>query len=374
MDSIMKKQIGTSVKYLINIVFYTLMIFIFGNSWAASHEKNDKQISEEDRRTLLTSISQNSMLPIFKELSLASETLLNHTESFCKVKTKSSLKTVRDSWADTANAWQQADSLLFGPSVDDNIDFTVYFLPIKKANIKILLKKENIALEDIDSAGVGAQGFGALEYLLFSRKLSVIEINQTFIDEPNRCNYLIKATELLNNNINSISRQWQHYGVQFGLAGNDSLFFIESNEAMTILINKIYQSAQKVSIKKVGLFSSKNEIKNSTSFKLPAWRSGSSLVQVKANITGIKRILDDGKILQWLKNNNQEKAAEKIMHTIDNILKQTLADDDMFKAPQTSKKDLDSLVKNTKKLTKLISTQLAPGLGIELGFNNNDGD
>lgn len=166
----------------------------------------------------------------------------------------------------------------------------------------------------------------------------------------------------------------EHYGVQFGLAGNNSLYFLESSEAMTIFVNKLYQSAQKVSNKKLGLLDSKNEIKNSTPYKLHAWRSGDSLDQVKANIIGIKRILKDGKVLQWLNQQNKQKLATNLEQLMDSIVQQKLKEKDLFDAIKTSPESLQPLVLNSKKLTELIKAQLAPSLGVELGFNDNDGD
>ncbi|MEB8432738.1 imelysin family protein [Cocleimonas sp. KMM 6892] len=372
------------IKIIILSVLFTicclLILSLFNNAWADESNANTPQhtanieITEADRQMLLSSISKNAMLPIFKELKLASNTLYQQTQHFCGAKTEDSLSKLRQSWNTTANAWQQVDSLAFGPTTDENIDFGVYFLPIKKGIIKELLQRDTLSKKDIDAAGVGAQGLGALEYILFSREQSTAQILKSFTDQPQRCEYLQLSTELLNDNINTISNQWEHYGVQFGLAGNNSLYFLESSEAMTILVNKLYQSAQKVSNKKLGLLDSKNEIKNSTPYKLHAWRSGDSLDQVKANIIGIKQILKDGEVLQWLNQQNKQQLATDLEQLMDSIVQQKLKEKDLFDAIKTSPESLQPLVLNSKKLTELIKAQLAPSLGVELGFNDNDGD
>jgi len=97
-----------------------------------------------------------------------------------------------------------------------------------------------------------------------------------------------------------------------GLAGKNSLYFFESSEAMTLLINKVYQTAQKISVKKTALLSNEKEIKNSARYKLPAWRSGSTFMQVKSNVRGIKRILVDGLILEWMKKHKAKEAEYSI--------------------------------------------------------------
>lgn len=366
-----------SVQFL-QLVSLTLicasLIATFKPVRADTKVENQAAITEVDRTALLKSISEKAMLPIFKELDESSSDLFKQTQTYCEAKTEKSLLELRSSWKQASSAWQQADSLLFGPSVDDNIDFTVYFLPNKKGIIKELLNKDDIQLEDVDSAGVGAQGFGTLEYLLFSREDTLSDINNSFVTDSNRCEFLLKATELLHQNISTISRQWKHFGVQFGLAGNNSLFYLESTEAMIELVNKIFQSAQKISIKKVAILDNTKEIKNSAPYKLHAWRSGTSLGQVKANVSGIKRLIDDGGILQWMKSHNKEQATKDIESVMNEILNQKAINDDLFTALQKSPESLQTLVANSLKLTELIKTELAPSLSVELGFNDNDGD
>lgn len=206
------------IKIIILSVLFTicclLILSLFNNAWADESNANMPQhtanieITEADRQMLLSSISKNAMLPIFKELKLASNTLYQQTQHFCSAKTEDSLSKLRQSWNTTANAWQQVDSLAFGPTTDENIDFGVYFLPIKKGIIKELLQRDTLSKKDIDAAGVGAQGLGALEYILFSREQSTAQILKSFTDQPKRCEYLQLSTELLNDNINTISNQW----------------------------------------------------------------------------------------------------------------------------------------------------------------------
>ncbi len=354
---------------------------LLNNSWADAGVSKASEvikattaITESDRRELLTSISKKAILPMFKELKLANDSLYKKTQQFCKVKTESAFLSLREEWKLTANAWRQVDSLAFGPTTDENIDFAVYFLPIKKGIVKQLLQRDALSKKDIDAAGVGAQGLGALEYILFSREKSTAQMFQSFIDEPQRCKYLQLTTELMSENIDSITREWERYGVQFGLAGVDSLYFLESSEAMTVLVNKIYQSSQKVSSKEIALFSDKSKIKKSTPYKLHAWRSGSSLEQSKAIISGIKRLLDDGGVLIWLNKNNKEQLSKELNQSMEAILQQDLKEKDLFSAVKRTPESLQSLVKNTQKLTQLIKVRLTSELGVELGFNDNDGD
>lgn len=370
----MKKQGLPSVNRLLIIVFCTVIISTFNYSFADSLDEIKAPITEIDRQGLLESISKNALLPIVQDLGLESNNLASKTAFFCEVKTESSLIDLRSSWLTTAFAWQQLDSLLFGPSVDENIDFAIYFLPIKKAIVKEQLRKKSLSVKELDSAGVGAQGLGALEYLLFSREFTLAEIKQSFNDDPRRCNYLLRVSELLDENIQTISRQWKHYGVQFGLAGNSSLYFFDSIEAMTLLVNKIYQSSQKLSNKKIGLLNNTHKISSSTPYKLDAWRSGSSLMQAQANVLGIKRILEDGGVLNWLKTHKKANLAQELSLAMRAILDQSIPNDDLFIAAQKSSKGVESLVENTQKLTSLIKLELASSLGIALGFNDNDGD
>lgn len=331
-------------------------------------------LTESERQALLAFISAKAMLPLYDEVQSTADTLLKDVKAFCTTKNADNLHTARASWKQAALAWQQVDGLLFGPSVDENIDFSVYFLPIKKSNIKALFDQDNITSKDVDAAGIGAQGFGALEYVLFSRTENTTEILNGFIDTPHRCDYLNSATTLLHENLSTISRQWHHYGEQFGLAGKNSLFFLESSEAMELLVNKLFQSAQKTALKKTAFLSNKKKIKRSAAYKLHAWRSGTSLAQIKASVRGYQRILNDGGILAWLKAHQHTELAEQLNTVMQDINAQAITHDDLFKQVQTAPEDLQALVSSSHVLSELIKNQLAPSLGVELGFNDNDGD
>jgi len=211
----MKTDVLAFIKVALALVACALFFLVFTPVFAETSEETPKKLSiaefdkDQDQGLLLKAISEQAMLPMFKEVKASSQTLLTKTSAFCGEQSQTSFIDLLNAWEEASVSWQQVDSLLFGPSVDDNIDFTVYFLPIKKGIIKRLLQSDTLLQSDVDSAGVGAQGFGALEYVLFSRESSSSDILKEFENDPKRCQYLMQATELLNENIVTISDQWE---------------------------------------------------------------------------------------------------------------------------------------------------------------------
>ncbi|KAG1660422.1 hypothetical protein GQR58_021977 [Nymphon striatum] len=117
--------------------------------------------------------------------------------------------------------------------------------------------------------------------------------------------------------------QWQHYGEQFAIAGNNSLFFNEADEAKEVFVNKLYQASQKISLKnlRVPIYGKKDAkgVTHAAPYKLEAWRSGQSLAQVRAGVTSIQSILEQGKVLDWLEKNKSWSTGRTVQEHFRNI-------------------------------------------------------
>ncbi|UJS22630.1 imelysin family protein [Thiothrix winogradskyi] len=349
-----------------------------------------------DADKLLVQIVDGAIIPLYRELQVTANTLAQRSTAFCSAPTAESFKVLREGWGETLLAWHRTDALMFGPAIADQIDFTINFTPPKKMIISRLLTDEIPLTPDIIAkAGVGGQGLSTLEFLLFDRDKSEAEQLASFQGDTGkrRCDYVQAASTLLHTQVQTIANGWLQdsngYASAFRDAHKGNATFASARQAVDLLVGKLYQSAEKFSKNRIGNplgkgidlnTEGKQEVLNtSNAYQLEAWRSGYSIQIIRANVEGMQRILREGGVLQWLRDHNEREVekfvADAMQQRLDNYLKLPLPSADPFELIKTGKgKELDGYYYLGNDIQMGIRRQLAKVLGVQLGFNDNDGD
>lgn len=341
--------------------------------------------TELSLQPLLQRISQQAILPMYKQADEQATALHRQVIAFCNNTDLANLTATRKQWADAINAWQVTEVALFGPALSQQRDLHIYFRPVKKRVIKKLLTQDNdISMDNLAFAGVGAQGFATLEYLLFDRDKTDDDILKQFLGNDSRyCQHLLASSTMLQRDISSIYREWQgSYADALAKPGHgENPVFANSTQALEMALGKLDQSAEAVINKlrnplaKAAQLSGKDAARDNTNaYKLEAWRSGHSLANIRANIQGIELVLKQGGILDWLRQHNEAELAKQLEQQLIAIRDIEFSGTDLF--AQIEAKDLtaaDALFDETLALSKLIH-DTAPKLGVQLGFNDSDGD
>lgn len=349
-----------------------------------------------DADKLLAQLVDGAIIPLYRELDVTTNTLTQRSKAFCAEPTHETFKVLREGWGETLLAWHRTDALMFGPAIEDQIDFRVNFNPPKKMIISRLLTDElPLTPEILEKAGVGGQGLGTLEFLLFERDKSAADQLAAFQGDSGkrRCAYVQAASELLQTNLHTIAEGWLKdtggYASAFRDAHKGNATFASSRQAIDLLVGKLYQSAEKFTKNRIGNplgkgidlnTEGKQEVLNtSNAYQLEAWRSGYSVQIIRANVEGMQRILQDGGILQWLRDHNEREVekfvADAMQQRLDNYLKLPLPATDPFELVKAGKgKELDGYYYLGNDIQMGIKRQLAKTMGVQLGFNDNDGD
>lgn len=350
-----------------------------------------------DAGQLLGKLVDNGIRPLYRELDAAGKQLEASSKTFCTDSNADNFKATRNAWGETLLAWQRTDALLFGPAVEEQIDFQVNFNPPKKSVINGLLKgTAELTPATIDEAGVGGMGLGTLEYLLFDHDKSEAQMLELFQGDKGkrRCAYVQAASELLQTKLHTVAEGWlqegaDSYAEAFKTADKGNALFASAQQAVDTLVGKLYQSAEKTARKRIGNALGKGVelsgegdqtvLNLSNAYQLEAWRSGYSVKVIRANVEGMQRILQDGGVLQWLRDHNREGAEKFVADTLEkhltDYLKLPVPETDPFTLVSTGKgQELDAYFFTGTEIMNGIKLQLAKILGVQLGFNDNDGD
>lgn len=353
-------------------------------STAASDVDTPKRMTDAAARSLLKTLMEQAAIPIYSELDQQAATLAATSRNFCAKPTAAGLQQVRSDWAATLSVWQQSSALAFGPTVEDGIDFTVYFRPVKKAVIKGLLAAETTLDQPaVAKAGVGGQGLATLEYLLFDREQSDQQLIKMFSAVDNQhCAYLVAASGLLAENLHIITQSWNKDGDNYAeavmTAGAGSAYFTAAYQPIELLVNRFYQAIQAIEIKKLGvplgLRGSRSGKPRAYPHKLEAWRSGYSLANINSTLAGLQRVFVDGGIQVWLQDNGHAELATKLETQLKQLLATKWEATDLFNTLAAKPEAVKPFYEQVQVLAATVREELAPALGVQLGFNANDGD
>lgn len=324
---------------------------------------------------LVAPITNKVILPLYKEAARQAKLLNISTLAFCEQPNSNNLSAIRYQWSQALSAWQASEIALFGPGLERQRDLHIYFRPVKKRVIKLLWsKQEPVTLDSVNFAGVGAKGFATLEYLLLDRSLTDIEVLARFNTPTNtpHCEHLLAVSILLKGDINAIYNAW---------ATDYPATLVKSEQAMSLIIGKLDQITESVSTKlrhalaKDAHMAGKDDKREKrNAHKLEAWRSGHTLQNIQANLTGVKRVLNDGGLINWLKENNHIELANKISQQLTIVNAISFKSNDLFQQIESGELDAaDKLFQESLQLSKLIK-EMAEAMGVQLGFNDSDGD
>ncbi len=348
-------------------------------------QKKASTLNDEQIRGILAKAAKQGILPLYQESFAQAKHLQETIEKVCQQPSEINLNLVKEQWGKALGAWQKALVARFGPTTEEHIDLRVYFYPIKKSQIKSYLKQnEPVTLAMLRRKGVGAQGFATLEYLLFSRDSNTPSLlTSDFVLGTQKCHYLQANVAAIVEVQKEIYTQWdKKYADAIQYAGTSKQAeFIEAQQALELLVGKLDQMAVSLSkrlgkaLGKAKQLSGKDPERSSVNpHQLEAWRSGKTLAIYHANIAGIQHLLNQGGLLEPVKVQGHHELIEKLQNNFNAIEQLQFENGDLFHTIEQKKlAQADQLYDALLLLSSNIK-QLAKILGVQLGFNDQDGD
>jgi predicted lipoprotein len=177
--------------------FLILFISIVTLHACSSSEEIVPTITDSfDRNALLVNIADNIIIPAYEDFSSKMETLNIVGETFTKTPNQSNLEALRSSWFAAYKVWQHIEMFDIGKAEELQFKFYMNIYPVTVSDIE-----DNIASGSYDLNSVNnqdAQGFPALDYLLYGLADTDTAILEKYTNAENNDNYKIYITAVLN--------------------------------------------------------------------------------------------------------------------------------------------------------------------------------
>ena len=308
----------------------------------------------------------NTMTPHYTHWREASASFSDTSNHFCN--DKNTLAEVRNSWQQAMLAWTAIQAFPVGPVTDKNYASQITYWPDAKNLVafQVEARLKNNTHTPVSTSSVALRGLSAAEYILFD---TGHDLNQPAI----RQQYCPLLTEISSYQVqlsSSIEKEWQQ------LAKNTRSFpnarFANEHEVLTEFLR-----VQVTVIDNLGKrLEEPFKAGRVQVYQLEYWRSGLSQASLHNTATTAKSLWQNG----WrpLAAAKDEDLVTSIDQTYMVLLSKLSADSPVPLSTVITTAEGIAWVRNRQSevhmLDVLQGRTLAKTLGIQIGFNANDGD
>jgi predicted lipoprotein len=343
--------------------------------------------AEEVLEKLNHQLTDSVVIPGYRSFATAMTPLEGAVAAFCATPTPEHLAAARAAYAEAMLAWQRVQPIVLGPPDARVRAPIIQLFPDRRGVIPRFLA-EALAAQDpalvapggLQGKSVALTGFPALEQILYD-DARLPSPNGATAEASYACALAVAIARHLVTQANGALDDWQRPGgareaVLTAGAGND--FYFDAAEATADLIKTLYLALHiAITVKLEGpLGASLEEAKPR---RAESWRSGLSLADLRANLETAQALYaSSGGFADAL-------AALGGSADLDRAIRErfvaVFARLDAIEAPlavavedPAGRAQVAALIAELKALRLLVAEQLAPALGLVIGFNAFDGD
>ena len=323
-------------------------------------------------------IASQVILPTYSRWVDADRQLSISALSYCQG--KSDLDTARADFLHAQKAWAELQPLLIGPLAEGNRAWQIQFWPDKKNLVgrqveQLVTAQPQISADALAKSSVVVQGLSAYEYILFDADIDMANAEQ----KTRYCPLLVAIGERQKALAEDILNSWNsNDGMLAQLSKFPNQRYADSHEAIAELL-RVQVTALDSLKKKLGTPLGRGTKGVPQPFQAEAWRSKASLSSLQASLASAQTVWAgvDNKGLRGLLPKEQKPLADKIdaAYAESNkqlaALKPPLGD---LLASEAGRQQLNAFYDSLNVVHRLHEGELAKALGIQLGFNANDGD
>lgn len=301
--------------------------------------------------------------------------------ALCATPSADTMAAAKAGFADAAQAWARIEIVRVGPVIEQNRFERVLYYPDRKGlglrQVQRYLSERDESVTTpagLQAKSVAAQGFGALEYVLYGKDTD--ELLSTKNGFPCRYGAAIAGniakigTELSDawDAPDGTARHWKE-------PGPDNPVFRDEREALVGLLGILVHAAEAIRDQRIETF-----YKGPDNAKFPRtaifWRSGLTWKSIADNISGVQTLMSKAGMSDLLPPDQRSitgsidfitKSMVRVAGNIDPDIEKALADD-------AQRGKVDYLLLNGKDLIYRINDQYGGAIGLSSGFSFSDGD
>jgi uncharacterized protein len=323
-------------------------------------------------------LASQVILPTYTQWVEADRQLARSALAFCQG--TEDLAKARADFLVAQKAWAALQPLLIGPLAEGNRAWSVQFWPDKKNLVGRQVEQLVSSGQPMDGAALAkasvvVQGLSAYEYILFDSKPELADAAR----KASYCPLLVAIGERQQALAEEILDGWKRNdGMLAQLSKFPNQRYADAHEAIADLLRAQVTALDSLK-KKLGAPMGRQSKGVPQPFQAEAWRSQASLKSLQASLEAAQAVWNgvDGKGLRNLLPKDQQPLAEKIDAAYAEAAKALAGNDRSLTellADPAGQPVLNHIYDTLNTVHRLHEGELARALGVQLGFNANDGD
>ena len=282
--------------------------------------------------------------------------------SLCKESDDKALEAAQQAWTNTMQSWMAFQGREKGSEEALALSWQIQFWPDKKnttgRKLSQLLKQDTQwTVDALGSQSVAVQGLGAAEWFLYEKQQGLHSAKGCQLAQTVTANIQVSGEQLV---AAWQTNPWQSMTPELALG-----------EYLGAINNQLDYSIKKLQrpMGKPG---------NPKPYQAESWRSGTSMVNLKASVAAMQQLyLADGHGLdKLLRDKGYADTADRLVEQFNNLLAAWPKEPAMTAMLKTREgyRQLITIFNGLEYIQLTLQDEVAPELGIVVGFNATDGD
>ena len=328
---------------------------------------------EEEQSRFFAAVGQDLLAPDYAAFAAAAQALATAAETYCDGADGAAAQALGDAWRRAMAAWQRVQHLRTGPVEENHRRLRIQLFPDNSRAVRrnvdnLLSGTEAVTEAAVSNSPVGAQGFPALEGLIFA--------DEGLASGSRRCRLAVAVAANLRTMAAEIADPWQAGGAMLEAFVNGAAPFLDRNDVLVAILESIAVQAEFIADRKIA----------------PALRGGDAEVlesplaehsreNVAANLGALADLIDDDhngvyRLRDYLQRaHNEASVGDQLASVVAQAQGREAALTAGFERIVTGQAsgDIESIRVDFQKLSAL-GQDAAVAAGVNLGFNSEDGD
>jgi predicted lipoprotein len=343
-----------------------------------------------DQQAMLTNYADEIIIPRFGYLDLGIQLLESSFNGFAANPTPELLNDVRISFGSACDRYQKCSAFGFGPGLIDGVSFRARFNTFPTNTSIINSNIENGI--DVSVSAASSVGFPAIDYLLFGdlgiSDAQLFELFTTDVNASGRKAYLGQLIMEMKSTTEQINNDWESYRSTFiANTGNSA------GSSLSLLVNEFnfdFETLKNFKFKiPLGKFNGGTVLPET----VEAFYAGGSVRLAKEQVSGMKNVYlgvgengadglglyDYVLCVKPLTESEQEEGLPSLADDISEHFLEIesaleLVPDPLSETLQTNKQVVDEAHTQIQMMVPLIKHEMTSALGVQISYQDNDGD
>ncbi len=348
--------------------FSRIIIFCFSAVLFAGCKGDSEEVPRDDfdKAAMLTNMAEEVVQVSYSEWKSKVELLKQKASEFETTPSESALTTMQDAFLEAFKSWTYCSVFEFGPAAEKSLRLKVNIFPIDTAQIEVNVLAGDVAFGNAQNAE--SVGFAALDYLLF-------ENEEELISSTPRQAYVVANIDWIRELSEEVSADWNSYQSDF-ISNTSS----GAGSPLSNLVNEINYEFELLKNARIGIPLGKKTLGVTRVHKLEGFYSEHSAELSLSNVSGIKNAFTGGTGLgldDYLNDLDARKNGELLSAQIKDLLDELESDLESVNlkyAIENEPSTLDPMYNRIEQLVVLLKVDMTSQLGVQITYQDNDGD